>query len=184
MERREQHASSAEDAERVGVESVVLQPMKYRKRPVVIEAMQWTGDGAALESWAADDIDADVEDDGSLTIHTLEGRMRADLNDWIIKGIKGEFYPCKPDIFAATYEPAIVTTTYDEAIAAARERLRYHDGTYALVADPLAAAIARLAEAAVLLEAAGIPMASIVREALRRMCVISDPRGGRGPAGW
>ena len=45
-------------------------------------------------------------DDGGITIKTLEGSMRGDVGDWIIKGVKGEFYPCKPDIFEATYDPA------------------------------------------------------------------------------
>jgi hypothetical protein len=59
---------------------------KYRKKPVVIEAYQFSGPGEHL------------------TIHTLEGDMRADLGDWIIRGIKGELYPCKDEIFRATYE--------------------------------------------------------------------------------
>ena len=57
--------------------------MKYRKKPVVIEAVR--------------SVDGEV-------IHTLEGDMRADPGDWIITGVKGERYPCKPDIFEATYE--------------------------------------------------------------------------------
>ena len=78
--------------------------MRFRKKPVVIEAVRWTGDNQR-----------DIEDDfyhgalaittsTQLVIPTLEGRMRADVGDWIIKGVKGEFYPCKPDIFDATYE--------------------------------------------------------------------------------
>lgn len=85
---------------------------RYRKRPVVIEAVQWTGTNA-------DDVlgftlgRASVRDEsyrrvGSnervLVIETLEGDMRAEPGDWIICGVKGEFYPCKPDIFSATYE--------------------------------------------------------------------------------
>jgi len=50
-----------------------------------------------------------VNPDGALVILTREGAMRADVGDWIIKGVQGEFYPCKPDIFAATYEPAETT---------------------------------------------------------------------------
>jgi hypothetical protein len=91
--------------------------MKFRKKPVVIEAVQYTEalrdahifDGAALPNgviigsknyhpgdrkvWRADAY-----------IDTLEGRMVVSINDWIITGIKGERHPCKPDIFAATYE--------------------------------------------------------------------------------
>ena len=61
------------------------QPRKFRKRPVVIEAYQ-----------------TDVQ----FNIETLEGVMRADVGDWVITGIKGERYPCKPDIFERSYEPA------------------------------------------------------------------------------
>ena len=84
--------------------------MKYRKKPVVIEAWQWHGD-PTRDSLLADLIQAaGVEPAGEwgsdkrLVIPTLEGRMIADAGDWIIKGVKGEFYPCKPDIFEATYE--------------------------------------------------------------------------------
>jgi hypothetical protein len=45
------------------------------------------------------------DESGALFIPTLEGEMRADVGDWLIKGVAGEFYPCKPDVFAATYEP-------------------------------------------------------------------------------
>ena len=84
---------------------------KYRKKPVVIEAVQWTGDN--FEEIQKMLINADEnrvimphpnEDEDSLLIATLEGEMRADKGDYIIKGVKGEFYPCKPDIFEATYE--------------------------------------------------------------------------------
>lgn len=88
--------------------------MKFRKKPVVIEAfplypedgttrqippmwfIEQLGDGGSFKPHA----------DGSLDIETLEGTMHASVGDWIIQGAKGEFYPCKPDIFVATYEPA------------------------------------------------------------------------------
>ena len=80
---------------------------KFRKRPVVIEARQLTAEnGPELWEWA--DSEPFYAPDGSvdgLTILTLEGRMKADFGDWIIKGVQCEFYPVKPDIFAATYEP-------------------------------------------------------------------------------
>lgn len=90
---------------------------QYRKLPVVIEAIQWLGwnwnevcDFIPVPDVAVGDVDNLVmRDDESrmpIIIHTLEGDMRAELNDWIIRGIKGEYYPCKPDIFAATYERA------------------------------------------------------------------------------
>jgi hypothetical protein len=89
---------------------------KYRKKPVVIEAFQLTPELAlaALErtckppfglnvcgSWNGNDK---TLHDAYIGIETLEGNMKASLGDYIIKGVKGELYPCKPDIFAATYE--------------------------------------------------------------------------------
>lgn len=74
----------------------------YREKPVVIEAVQWTGGNAvSLLDWIGESAEQDGPD---LIIHTLEGDHEASLGDWIIKGVKGEFYPCKPDIFEATYE--------------------------------------------------------------------------------
>lgn len=76
--------------------------MKYRKKPVVIEAVQWLGDNLnEIEDFMGENIETD--DDG-INISTLEGDMKASLNDFIIKGVNGEFYPCKPDIFEKTYE--------------------------------------------------------------------------------
>lgn len=86
--------------------------MKYRKKPVTIEAIQWNGNNYALiEKWSQGSVS--LYDHSRrllnsefpiLDIETLEGNMAAYINDWIIKGVKGEFYPCKPDIFEATYE--------------------------------------------------------------------------------
>ena len=88
--------------------------MKYRKKPVVIDAMQWTGENL-------DDVikfcsgDASYElmarGDAELVISTLEdgngtARHVASRGDWIIRGVQGELYPCKPEIFDATYEAA------------------------------------------------------------------------------
>ncbi|MDO8415507.1 MAG: hypothetical protein Q7S87_04780 [Agitococcus sp.] len=92
--------------------------MKFRKKPVVIEAVKWTGENLfeiitfisekpdlrgqiASDKWHEyKDI---VKRDG-LIIKTLEGQHIANIGDWIIKGVQSEFYPCKPDIFEATYE--------------------------------------------------------------------------------
>lgn len=85
---------------------------KYRKKPVVIEAYQLPAAGEdvpeSFHKWATEVgfINWTSERDETLAIQTLEGVMTAQPGDWIIKGVKGEFYPCKPDIFAATYEPA------------------------------------------------------------------------------
>ncbi len=81
---------------------------KFRKKPVVIEAVKWAGPATAPAILELTGFKAAVglhEGRQVVTIETLEGTMRAELGDWIIKGVKGEFYPCKPDIFEATYEP-------------------------------------------------------------------------------
>lgn len=80
---------------------------KYRKKPVVIDAVHWNGDLSTLHSLGNYE-NAVSQDLGSadLQIETLEGVMTARVGDWVIRGVKGELYPCKPDIFAATYEPA------------------------------------------------------------------------------
>ena len=83
--------------------------MKYRKKPVVIEAIKWDGDSGTANAFLGERFGIDWEyapGERAVIIPTKEGRMRGEVGDWIIKGIKGEFYPCKPDIFAATYEPA------------------------------------------------------------------------------
>ncbi len=87
--------------------------MKYRKKPVVVEAWQYLGDGfqAAAPSWvldyrSADGIQIRLQQDNTLTVPTLEGNHTASINDWLIRGVKGEVYPCKPDIFEATYDKA------------------------------------------------------------------------------
>lgn len=84
--------------------------MKYRKKPVEIEAIQFFDQPEELiniqEFMGNIDITIDYKDfnDPKLKIETLEGIMNASLGDYIIKGVKGEFYPCKPDIFELTYE--------------------------------------------------------------------------------
>lgn len=77
----------------------------YRKKPVIIEAREFAwGDGLALKDWIGDMARVDPEDE-VLYIKTLEGVMKAGVGDYIIKGVNGEFYPCKPDIFHKTYSP-------------------------------------------------------------------------------
>ena len=84
---------------------------KFRKKPVEIDAFRVPREGEEC----SDDMvgflleaDREVESqpDGSILIHTLEGVMTASPGDWIIKGVQGEIYPCKPDIFQATYDTA------------------------------------------------------------------------------
>ena len=86
--------------------------MKYRKRPVVVEAFQFTDDEIETLIGLQEFMDRDVRvsyknpENPVLKIETLEGVMDASIGDYIIKGVRGEFYPCKPDIFKATYEEA------------------------------------------------------------------------------
>lgn len=78
---------------------------KYRKKPVVIEAMRFDGyNGLDICAFTGQSIPDTMFLNRKIRISTLEGTMEAAPGDYIIKGVKGEFYPCKPDIFAATYE--------------------------------------------------------------------------------
>jgi len=80
---------------------------KYRKLPVEVEAIQWTGGNTEeIRAFCGDNLHEETGEPQTLTIRTLEGLHMASVGDYIIKGIAGEFYPCKPDIFEATYEPA------------------------------------------------------------------------------
>ncbi len=85
--------------------------MKFVKKPVVIEATQWNGGMTGLRAIEAmypgmrtTGITAKNHDVSYWAIETLEGQHRVSIGDWIIKGVKGEYYPCKPDIFEMTYE--------------------------------------------------------------------------------
>ena len=88
--------------------------MTFRKKPVTVEAIQWTGVNTdevlafcmAKASVRRPDVRAGEPGWKDLIIETLEGNMRASVNDWIICGTRGEFYPCKPDVFADVYEKA------------------------------------------------------------------------------
>jgi hypothetical protein len=84
--------------------------MRYRKKPVEIEARRLTNtNGGDIARWCSGMLrggDAFTGEGGSVTIDTLEGRMTARVGDWVIQGVKGEYYPCKPEIFEATYEAA------------------------------------------------------------------------------
>lgn len=98
--------------------------MKFRKKPVVIDALQWEGTEESLGAVLSfiqdghenfDHLPRDPKDPhihqgigfttGEIYIPTLEGTMTARVGDWIIRGVNGEFYPCKPDIFEKTYTP-------------------------------------------------------------------------------
>lgn len=79
---------------------------RWRKKPVVIQAVKWDGSNLAVEALngvlGLDPLT--IVDKDKLKIQTLEGDMLASVGDWVIKGVNGEFYPCKPDVFEKTYE--------------------------------------------------------------------------------
>ena len=85
---------------------------QYRKKPVVIEALQWKNNPEEMAEFLTNGCKFRITHEGedkddrvfNLRIHTLEGVHEASHLDYIIKGVKGEFYPCKPDIFEMTYE--------------------------------------------------------------------------------
>jgi hypothetical protein len=92
--------------------------MKYRKKPVIIEAFLWTGDKYQTEDpvWIVEkiksgevwfDTDNTAHNNTNMKITTLEGVMTAQRGDYIIQGVQGEIYPCKPDIFKHTYEKVL-----------------------------------------------------------------------------
>ena len=92
------------------MERFISKRMKYRKKPVIIEAIQFEDNSDRIieihEFMGGDTIRVNYEDKNNpyLKIETLEGIMKASVGDYIIKGVNGEFYPCKPDIFEKTYE--------------------------------------------------------------------------------
>lgn len=123
--------------------------MKFRKKPVVIEAMEYTRENRkAIIEWAGEALQSTaIGDSGepyeleSLRIKTLEGTMTVSLGDWVIRGVKGEVYPCKPDIFAATYaedtgnDPVEVMRARKNAAYLERNRCVALIATMALIND-------------------------------------------------
>ncbi len=83
-------------------------PERWRKKPVEIEAMRYDGENCVeIAQWLrVHDVRIGQTGTRKASIPTLEGTMYASPGDWIIKGVQGEFYPCKPDIFEQTYERA------------------------------------------------------------------------------
>lgn len=133
----------------------MAEELNFRKRPVIIQAVQWTGENlrevicftdgpldarSTHASMKWEDYCDLVKSDG-LKIYTLEGKMSADVGDWIIKGVKGEHYPCKPDVFELTYEPARTQppSLVDEPVEVVGWRRL--DRPYELTADPSVCAI-------------------------------------------
>ena len=81
-------------------------PQRFRKKPVVVEAVKFTGKNDLELAMFVGENGYDPDERGpSWVIRTLEGEMRCDVGDWIVKGAVGEFYPVKPDAFEATFEP-------------------------------------------------------------------------------
>jgi len=92
--------------------------MKFRKKPIIIEAVQWTGDMTKVIELVGHDLPTYGEGkNGSLRITTLEGDHEVSPKDWILRGVRGEFYPCKPDIFMITYDLVDENPTTIEGLA-------------------------------------------------------------------
>jgi len=83
-------------------------PKKYRKKPVVVEAVQFVSDGYMtmfeIATWCGGRLSEDAVDNPIIVVHALGGDVIAEEGDWIVRGVEGEFYPCKDSIFRATYE--------------------------------------------------------------------------------
>lgn len=115
--------------------------MAYRKKPVVVEAVQWTGENHAEMCEFIEPEAFEIIPRIGLVIHTLEGDHHASPGDYIIKGVNGEFYPCKPDIFAKTYESSTLTPPNEPLTQADLDGMDYDkvwidygdDGEWALV---------------------------------------------------
>lgn len=115
---------------------------KYRKKPVVVEAVRWTGSNLEeIRNFVGSDLIEECvelfdikrtlkEMLVDIAIDTLEGTMRVDYGDYIIKGIKGEFYPCEPDIFLATYEEIDNVEAQEEKKTYLSEYLKEHNCSY------------------------------------------------------
>jgi hypothetical protein len=90
---------------------IAPQPQRFRKKPVTVDAMHWDGypvTATVIIDWMLANGGTARYHDGpsALSIDTLEGTMTAVPGDWVIRGVAGEFYPCREDVFAETYEPA------------------------------------------------------------------------------
>ena len=95
---------------------------KYRKKPVIIEAVIWTGNNIdEVKELAKNAVENIIFVNNNLYIETLEGRMNVSVGDYIIKGIKEEFYPCKPNIFKETYETVSMVSDNDRTTVSMSE---------------------------------------------------------------
>lgn len=87
---------------------------KYRKKPVIVEAVIWTGNNIdEIKELAKSAVEHIIFVNNNLYIETLEGNMHVSVGDYVIKGVQGEFYPCKPDIFKQTYETVSMVSDND-----------------------------------------------------------------------
>lgn len=98
---------------------------KYRKKPVIVEAVIWTGNNIdEVKELAKSAVENIIFVDNNLYIETLKGNMKVSIGDYIIKGIKEEFYPCKPDIFKETYETVSMVSDNDKTTVPMSEYIK------------------------------------------------------------
>ena len=102
--------------------------VRYRKKPVVVEAVRWTGENHAEICDFIDFEVFEIKPKEGLIIKTLEGVHHASVGDYIIKGVNGEFYPCKPDIFEKTYEKVQSEDEFESAMFARLRPVILDDG--------------------------------------------------------
>lgn len=96
---------------------------QYRKKPVTVEAVQFDGlNPTEIKDFVGENCEVEIYDNevtppvARIVIHTLEGDMEVSKGDYVIKGVKGEFYPCKPDIFEQTYESVEPDKSLEEVV--------------------------------------------------------------------
>ena len=98
---------------------------KYRKKPVIIKAVIWTGNNIdEVKELAKNAVEHIIFVNNNLYIETLEGNMNVSVGDYVIKGIAGEFYPCKPDIFKETYETVSMVSDNDKTTVPMSEYIK------------------------------------------------------------
>lgn len=153
---------------------------QFRKKPVVIEAVQYQGGGNFADPmlpawlWEAFENGALVNRNGRLIVVTLEGEHLASPGDWIIRGVKGELYPCKPGIFAATYESADAPSASPPAPTGAETvPVAYYDGNK-FYGSEMAAALDRAGPVRPVYYAASLPQWALTDERIEALIRIRE----------
>ncbi|MFS1134873.1 hypothetical protein [Enterococcus hirae] len=145
--------------------------MKYRKKQAVVEAMQLTNENLLeVKEWCNGELVPNAETSGyDLYISNLEGIMHADINDYIIQGVEGNFYPCKPDIFEKTYEVASQQSQLDDNQQIVLEQLKINPGSEGSLTKAIHSLFNSLSISPIRLEKDGAEELLKARNALARL---------------